>query len=130
MGTRSVDVNEDALGGALLSRFQHRVLQMGRDLGRPGQSCKQWAAFLADVGEMTVGEAEEVGADLLADAVPTHRSWSIHTLTVPRYENESKGFPKLYQRLACARHRRQLAGPAGLLSDLGPSSWPNGDRRP
>src|SRR5215471_141693 len=67
----SVDLDEDALSGALLGRLDHRFLHATGNVGEalgPARVLEDLVAFL-HVGETVVEQREHVGSDLFAEAV-------------------------------------------------------------
>src|SRR5262245_53208819 len=68
---RLVDLDEDALAGALLGRLDDRFLHATGNVGEalgPARVLEDLVAFL-HVGETVVEQREHVGSDLFAEAV-------------------------------------------------------------
>src|SRR5207237_2299910 len=66
-----LDLDEDALPGALLGRLDHGILEAARDRGQSFDPTRvvQHRAAVLHIGEAVVEQGEHVGTELLAQAV-------------------------------------------------------------
>src|SRR3954462_9646099 len=97
-----LDPDEDAPPGALLGGLDDRLFEVARHVGQPLDATRvteRLAAF-SDVGKAVVEEGEDVGTDLLAQAIAR-----AEVLVDPHLHGHAAAFPPELQHLNCCAGR-------------------------